>query len=60
VSPRNNHSSLACHIAELRGGRFVIVHSEPQAVPADPYMTATDLTEFRQLSAPTPRLRIVK
>ena len=60
VSSRNNHSSLACHIAELRGGRFVIVHSEPQAVPADPYMTATDLTEFRQLSAPTPRLRIVK
>ncbi len=60
ISPRNNHSSLACHIAELQQGRFVILHSEPQAVPADPYMTATDLTEFRQLSAPTPRLRIVK
>lgn len=62
ISARNNHSSLPCHIAELRGGRFVVVHSETQSLPADPYLTATDLSEFHRLRTGTtaPRLRIVK
>jgi branched-chain amino acid transport system substrate-binding protein len=62
ISARNNHSSLPCHIAELHDGRFVVLHSEAQPLQADPYLTATDLSEFHSLraSAPVPRLRIVK
>lgn len=62
ISARNNHSSLPCHIAELREGRFVVLHSEAKLLAADPYLTATDLSEFHSLRAlaPAPRLRIVK
>lgn len=62
VCERNNHSSLPCHIAELRHGRFVVLHSEIGALPADPYLTATDLSEFHSLRvvAPTQHLRIIK
>lgn len=62
ISSRNNHSSLPCHIAELNGGRFVVVHSEPEALPADPYLTSTDLREFQRLHVlePVAHLRIVK
>lgn len=61
ISARNNHSSLPCHIAQLCGGRFKVLHSEPAAVAADPYLTATDLREFhRPQAAPVPHLRIVK
>ena len=62
ISARNNHSNQPCHIAELREGRFVVLHSEARSLPADPYLTATDLSEFQSLRthAPAPRLRIVK
>lgn len=60
ISARNNHSSQPCHIAELRDGHFVLLHSEPRLLPADPYLTATDLSEFHSLRALAPRLRIVK
>lgn len=62
VSERNNHSSLPCHIAELRQGRFVVLHSEPKPLLADPYLTATDMREFYRLRdiGPIHRLRIVK
>ncbi|HCH6839042.1 TPA: transporter substrate-binding protein [Pseudomonas aeruginosa] len=62
VSSRNNHSSLPCHIAELRAGRFELLHSEAAALPADPYLTATDLGAFQALRHEVPRqhLRIVK
>lgn len=62
IAERNNHSSQPCHIAELRAGRFVVLHSEARPLPADPYLTATDLSEFQRLRAvaPAPRLRIVK
>ncbi|HEY0287556.1 MAG TPA: transporter substrate-binding protein [Pseudomonas sp.] len=62
ISGRNNHSSLPCHIAELSEGRFVVLHSETHALPADPYLTSTDLREFHRLRAlaPVPHLRIVK
>lgn len=62
IAERNNHSSQPCHIAELRAGRFVVLHSEARPLPADPYLTATDLSEFQRLRAvaPVPRLRIVK
>jgi ABC-type branched-subunit amino acid transport system substrate-binding protein len=62
ISAHNNHSSQPCHIAELREGRFVVLHSEAQSLPADPYLTATDLSEFQRLrtTAPAPRLRIIK
>jgi branched-chain amino acid transport system substrate-binding protein len=62
ISPLNNHTSLPCHIAELQGDRFRVVHSEPGNLPADPYLTATGLHEFQSLRPATqgPRLRIVK
>lgn len=62
ISGRNNHSSLPCHIAEYREGRFVVLHTEPRALPADPYLTATDWSKFQDLraAAPLPHLRIVK
>jgi ABC-type branched-subunit amino acid transport system substrate-binding protein len=62
ISARNNHSSQPCHIAELREGRFVVLYSEARSLPADPYLTATDLSEFHSLRAlaRVPRLRIVK
>ncbi|NBF03075.1 transporter substrate-binding protein [Pseudomonas sp. Fl5BN2] len=62
VCERNNHCSLPCHIAELQQGRFVLLHSEARALPADPYLTATDLSEFHGLGvvAPTQHLRIIK
>lgn len=62
IAERNNHGSQPCHIAELRAGRFVVLHSERQPRVADPYLTATDLSEFQRLRAvaPAPRLRIVK
>ncbi|WP_426139076.1 transporter substrate-binding protein [Pseudomonas sp. DWP3-1-2] len=62
ISGRNNHSSLPCHIAEYREGRFVVLHSEPHALSADPYLTSTDLREFHRLRAlaALPHLRIVK
>jgi ABC-type branched-subunit amino acid transport system substrate-binding protein len=43
LSARNHHSALASHIAELRDGRFDILHSAAQPVAADPYLTVTDL-----------------
>ncbi|MFC6300283.1 transporter substrate-binding protein [Pseudomonas sp. CCM 7893] len=62
ISARNNHCSQPCHIAELREGRFVILRSEACSLPADPYLTATDLSKVHHLGAhaPAPRLRIVK
>ncbi|TWI58551.1 branched-chain amino acid transport system substrate-binding protein [Pseudomonas duriflava] len=62
VSPRNNHTSLPCYIAELQGSQFIILHAEPGMQPADPYLTATDLSEFRTCRKLTParHLRIVK
>lgn len=61
ISARNNHSSLPCHIAELKNGRFEVLYSEAQALLPDPYLTATDFREFHHLraAAPAPRLRIV-
>ncbi len=43
ISRRNNHCHLPCHIAELRHGAFRLIHSEPQRLAPDPYLTATDL-----------------
>jgi branched-chain amino acid transport system substrate-binding protein len=62
VSPRNNHTSLPCYIAELEGERFMIRHIEPELREADPYLTATDLSAFhtRRHVAPSRHLRIVK
>jgi ABC-type branched-subunit amino acid transport system substrate-binding protein len=61
ISQRNNHSSLPCHIAELRQGRFNVVHSEPYPLAADPYLTATDLQALhRPCTPPASHLRIVK
>jgi branched-chain amino acid transport system substrate-binding protein len=62
LCPRNNHGALPCHIAELAGERFRIVHSEPHPIEADPYLTQTDLRAFENASieATVPRLRIVK
>lgn len=59
---RNNHGALPCHIAELAGDRFSIVHSEPDPIEADPYLTQTDLRTFEtsSIEATVPRLRIVK
>ncbi|HVE09682.1 MAG TPA: transporter substrate-binding protein [Paraburkholderia sp.] len=59
---RNNHSALPCHIAELDGEHFRIVHSEAQPIDADPYLTTTSLQTFREFStdAALRRLRIVK
>ncbi len=59
---RNNHGALPCHIAELAGNRFRIVHTEPHPIEADPYLTQTDLRTFESLSVDStrPRLRIVK
>ncbi|MFC0399449.1 transporter substrate-binding protein [Paraburkholderia rhizosphaerae] len=58
----NNHGALPCHIAELAGDRFRIVHSEPRAVEADPYLTQTDLRTFQNHTgdAASRHLRIVK
>ncbi|MBD1554124.1 transporter substrate-binding protein [Pseudomonas typographi] len=61
LSPRNHHSALASHIAELREGRFHVLHSAAQPLAADPYLTVTDLRAgmvTRYASAA--RLRIVK
>ncbi|ENA36846.1 MULTISPECIES: transporter substrate-binding protein [Pseudomonas] len=62
VSPRNNHTSLPCYIAELEDERFVIRHVEPALCEADPYLTATDLSVFRtrRHAVPSRHLRIVK
>lgn len=62
VCEHNNHSSLPCHIVELRHGRFALLHSEPGVLAADPYLTATDLSEFHRLhtTSPAQYLRIVK
>jgi ABC-type branched-subunit amino acid transport system substrate-binding protein len=62
LCPRNNHSALPCHIAELQGGRFRIVRSEAQPIDADPYLTRTDLRPFQAFSADAAprRLRIAK
>lgn len=62
VSSRNNHTGLPCYIAELRQGRFEIVHAEISPRSADPYLTATDLEAFRTLRTRTAsrHLRIVK
>ena len=61
VSPHNNHTSLPCHIAELRDGRFHLLHSEADMLAPDPYLTATDLNDLRPSRANTPfPLRIVK
>jgi branched-chain amino acid transport system substrate-binding protein len=62
LSARNHHSALASHIAELRGGRFEVVHSAPHPIAADPYLTVTDVhadVVDRHATA-APRLRIVK
>jgi ABC-type branched-subunit amino acid transport system substrate-binding protein len=58
----NNHGALPCHIAELAGDRFRIVHSERHAVEADPYLTRTDLSTFENhlVDPAARRLRIVK
>ncbi|KAA8999374.1 transporter substrate-binding protein [Affinibrenneria salicis] len=62
ISAQNNHSWLPCHIAELRDGAFLLLHSESQPVAPDPYLTATDLRAvFAPAVNPTrPVLRIVK
>lgn len=62
LSARNNHGALPCHIAELRDGRFRIVHSETRPIEADPYLTATDMRIFEAFSDDAQRrhLRIVK
>jgi branched-chain amino acid transport system substrate-binding protein len=61
VSARNNHISLPCYIAELERGRFAIRKIEPGLQEADPYLTATDLDEFRARAFTAHRhLRIVK
>jgi ABC-type branched-subunit amino acid transport system substrate-binding protein len=60
IAPHNNHTSLPCHIAELRDGRFCLLHSEDDVLAPDPYLTATDLKDLRShATAPLP-LRIVK
>lgn len=61
VSARNHHSALASHIAELREGRFHILHSASQPVAADPYLTVTDLhAGVVNRHAGATHLRIVK
>jgi branched-chain amino acid transport system substrate-binding protein len=62
LSARNHHSALPSHIAELREGRFHILHSAAQPVTADPYLTTTDLhaSVVERHGAMAPRLRIVK
>jgi branched-chain amino acid transport system substrate-binding protein len=53
---------LPSHIAELREGRFHLVHSAPAPIAADPYLTVTDLhADVVKRNAPAvARLRIVK
>lgn len=62
LSARNHHSALASHIAELREGRFHILHSASQPVAADPYLTVTDLHAglVDRHVGKAARLRIVK
>ncbi|WP_296180557.1 transporter substrate-binding protein [Pseudomonas sp. UBA1879] len=62
LSARNHHSALPSHIAELRDGRFHLVHSAPAPIAADPYLTVTDLhADVVKRNAPAvARLRIVK
>jgi ABC-type branched-subunit amino acid transport system substrate-binding protein len=62
LSARNHHSAHACHIAELREGRFHILQSAPQPLAADPYLTVTDLRAglLARSQREAPRLRIVK
>ena len=59
---RNNHSALPCHIAELDGDGFRIVHSNAQLIDPDPYLTSTSAQTFRTFStdAAPRRLRMVK
>lgn len=59
VLAQNNHACLPCHIAELQQTRFQLLHSEPQPVMPDPYLSATDLRHGRTVST-RPALRIVK
>jgi ABC-type branched-subunit amino acid transport system substrate-binding protein len=62
LSSHNHHSALGSHIAELRQGRFEIVHSAAQPIAADPYLTVTDLhagVADRHVRGAT-HLRIVK
>lgn len=62
LSARNHHSALASHIAELRDGRFQLLHSAGAPVAADPYLTVTDLhaSVVERHNGKPARLRIVK
>jgi len=62
VCSRNNHSALPCHIAELDGDRFRIVHSEAHLIDPDPYLTTTSAQIFQAFAtdAAPRRLRMVK
>lgn len=62
VLAQNNHAMLPCYIAELQQERFQLLHSEPQPVMPDPYLSATDLRQGLPvaMSPARPVLRIVK
>lgn len=62
-NPSNNHLALPCCIAEAGDEGFRIVHRESGVLDADPYLTRTGISQFRDVvgAAPTsPRLRVVK
>lgn len=62
VLAQNNHACLPCYIAELDQESFQLLHSEPQPVMPDPYLSATDLRQGQTvtMNSARPALRVVK
>lgn len=63
MSEHNNHFALPCHIAEAGPCHFRLVHTENQAIPADPYLVQSDFDAFRNLATDRQQrnfLRLVK
>lgn len=62
VLAQNNHAYLPCYIAELKQMAFQLLHSEPQPVMPDPYLSATDLHPKCPVAmhSARPALRVVR
>lgn len=50
MSEQNNHIALPSYIAEVRNGKFELVHTGERSIPADPYLMRTDFDEFRSIA----------